>query len=714
MPREKGAKIYNPLFPREYARTLNYTLGAPRTFRVTRDGKRVFFLRSTSSSEKTLDLWYLDMREKEPEKAKESLLIRFSDLEHHDVMSRPDPESERVRKERLREAAGGITTYAISALGDIVAFTVSGDVYVTYVSGTFQTIFAPVGDATDLKLCPNGKFISYVSGRELFVAKLTKSKILRPVRISPRSSDTQAWGSAEFIAAEEMHRYEGHWWSSDSNSIIFTGVDEATVPIWYISNPTDPASAPRAIRYPQAGTENARISLFLWSRGKNLREIKWVREEFPYLVAVRWRKIEPTIVVQDRSQRSVIVLTVNQKTGQTLQIYEKHDKLWVELIRGVPAWSDGGEIIDAPDAETRRLRLGGKIVSRSSLEVRKFVGQLSSRGLVFLASEDPKETHVWICYPDKTHTKLSKRPGVFDAEVGGNTVVVFGADLGDKPNNAEVLITPGTDSKKAIIRSISAERTIRPRPIFFRTPRHAIDYAILYPRNFRRDRMLPILMDPYGGPWVQRCIRSSHSFTISQWFANQGFAVIVADGRGTPGRGRRWEKAVSGNLIRPVLEDQIAVIDDAINTNTFLDPSKVAIRGWSFGGYLAALSVLLRPDRFHAAIAGAPVTDWRYYDTHYAERYLGDPTLNSQQYDSCSAIIAASRLTRPLLLIHGLNDDNVISAHTLRLSQALFEAGREHCVLPLTGITHMAASQASAEKLLHAELRFLRSAIAML
>jgi dipeptidyl-peptidase-4 len=142
-----------------------------------------------------------------------------------------------------------------------------------------------------------------------------------------------------------------------------------------------------------------------------------------------------------------------------------------------------------------------------------------------------------------------------------------------------------------------------------------------------------------------------------------------------------------------------------------VDITRVGIRGWSFGGYLAILAVLLHPDKFHVGIAGAPVTDWRYYDTHYTERYLGDPSANSSAYDSCSAITAACHLVRPLLLIHGVQDDNVLFAHTLRLSHALFEAGREHNVLPLTGITHMAASEMAAKNLLHAQLSFLQNAL---
>jgi dipeptidyl-peptidase 4 len=224
-----------------------------------------------------------------------------------------------------------------------------------------------------------------------------------------------------------------------------------------------------------------------------------------------------------------------------------------------------------------------------------------------------------------------------------------------------------------------------------------------------------VLMDPYGGPHGQMVLASRSSFLISQWFAEQGFAVVVADGRGTPGRGPQWEYAVAGDLAGPVLQDQVDALRDAAARFADLDTGRVAIRGWSFGGYLAALAVLRRPDVFHAAIAGAPVTDLRLYDTHYTERYLGNPDTDPGPYDRSSLIIEAERAGNPraLMLIHGLADDNVVVAHTLRLSGALLAAGYPHSVLLLSGITHMASQETVAENLLLLQLDFLRRALGL-
>jgi dipeptidyl-peptidase 4 len=236
--------------------------------------------------------------------------------------------------------------------------------------------------------------------------------------------------------------------------------------------------------------------------------------------------------------------------------------------------------------------------------------------------------------------------------------------------------------------------------------------AVLLPSGHEPGtRKLPVLLDPYGGPGAQRVLAARNAFLEPQWWADQGFAVLVADGRGTPGRGPEWERAIAFDFATAVLDDQIASLYACAHAYEDIDLSRVAIRGWSFGGYLAALAVLRRPDVFHAAVAGAPVTDWRLYDTHYTERYLGHPDAHPEAYRRSSLIDDAPGLRRPLLLIHGLADDNVVAAHTLRLSSALLAAGRPHSVLPLSGVTHMTSQETVAENLLLLQLDFLRSAL---
>jgi dipeptidyl-peptidase-4 len=218
-------------------------------------------------------------------------------------------------------------------------------------------------------------------------------------------------------------------------------------------------------------------------------------------------------------------------------------------------------------------------------------------------------------------------------------------------------------------------------------------------------------MSPYGGPHGLMVTASRAAYQTDQWLADQGFAVVIADGRGTYGRGPDWDREVAGDLASKPLEDQVTALHAAAARCGDLDTSRVAIRGWSFGGYLSALAVLRRPDVFHAAVAGAPVTEWRLYDTHYTERYLGHPGTDPGPYDRCSLLGDAAKLERPLLIVHGLADDNVVVAHSLRLSAALLAAGRPHSVLPLTGVTHMATQEDVAENLLLLQVEFLHRAL---
>jgi dipeptidyl-peptidase-4 len=249
-------------------------------------------------------------------------------------------------------------------------------------------------------------------------------------------------------------------------------------------------------------------------------------------------------------------------------------------------------------------------------------------------------------------------------------------------------------------------------PILLHSALDDVQVVMLMP-SAPMNEPLPILMNPYGGPHAQRVLAARSAYAGAQWLADQGFCVVIADGRGTPGQSPAWEHSIAGNLRDAALEDQVTALERvAAAYPDAVDRSRVGILGWSYGGYLAALAVLQRPDVFSAAIAGAPVTEWRLYDTAYTERYLGDPNDDPAPYDHSSLLPLAKDLERPLLLIHGLADDNVFAAHTLQLSSALLAAGRPHEVLPLSGVTHMTPQPQVAENLLLMQVDFFRRHLA--
>lgn len=285
----------------------------------------------------------------------------------------------------------------------------------------------------------------------------------------------------------------------------------------------------------------------------------------------------------------------------------------------------------------------------------------------------------------------------------------------DRPGTRARVLRDGKET--ATVTSYAENPGLTPRVTLIEGGARKIPCAALLPQDYAGDTPLPVLLDPYGGPHGQRVVAAHNPHLTSQWFADQGFAVVVADGRGTPGRSPGWEKAVRDDLAAVVLQDQVDALQ-ALAGDFPLDLSRVAIRGWSFGGYLAALAVLRRPDVFHAAVVGAPVSDLRLYDTHYQERYLGHPAEQPEVYRRNSLVgdeglVDAVGPHRPMMIIHGLADDNVVVAHSLRLSSALLAAGRPHEVLPLSGVTHMTPQETVAENLLRLQLDFLKRSLGM-
>lgn len=244
-----------------------------------------------------------------------------------------------------------------------------------------------------------------------------------------------------------------------------------------------------------------------------------------------------------------------------------------------------------------------------------------------------------------------------------------------------------------------------------RVTEHGIPTALVLPRDHVPGRRLPVLVDGYGGPGMQDVTTDQRRRQHRQWWADQGFAVVTIDNRGTPYVSPAYTHAMYRGFSGVTLDDQVAALHALAARHGDLDLGRVGVRGWSYGGYLSAMAVLRRPDVFHAAAAGAAPTDFRHYDTAYTERYLGLPQDHPEVYERDSLIPDAPKLSRPLLLITGLADDNVHPSHTLRLSRALTDAGRPHQLLALPGVTHMTPG-GTREKLMALELEFFRRELA--
>jgi dipeptidyl-peptidase-4 len=681
-------------FPRQYARTRRFTLGHPRTFTVAPDGSRVVFLRSRTGADPVTCLWVLDVGT-----GAEWLVFDPSE----DATEPELTDEERTRRERTREPGEGVVAYSTDRDVRTAAFAVGGRIVLAdLVEGGVRDL-AVDGSPFDPRLDPTGRRVAYVAGGSLHVAELGGGA----TALASDDDPDVSWGMAEFVAAEEMEREEGYWWSPDGERIAAERVDERNVPIWHIFDAVEPGSEPRAVRYPAAGTTNADVRLFLLGLDGSRVEVEWDREAFEYLPRVTWPRSGPlTILVQSRDQRTTRILAVGDD-GRTELLREDSDDAWLELVEGSPAWTEDGRLVCTADSDdTRRLVVGEEAVTPPGLQVKRILD--AGQRVLFVASEDSTQEHVWV-WSDERLEPLTRTPGIHHGAAGGDVTVLTSATLVGPPWTT---VMRGGD-RVAELASHAEEPLVDAKPSLFTTGPRELRTALLLPGGREPEGPLPVLLDPYGGPKVSTVIRARDAFLESQWFADQGFAVLVTDGRGMPGRGPAWEREIYREVLNPVLEDQVDALRAAAERFPFIDLSRVAIRGWSFGGELAATAVLRHPDIFRAAVVGAPVTDQRLYDTHYNERYFGHPDEEPEVYRRNSILFEAANLERPILLIHGLADDNCYVVHSLRFSQALTEAGRPHTFLPLPGITHRPLDETVAENLLLLQLRFLRRSLGM-
>ncbi|MEU9137580.1 prolyl oligopeptidase family serine peptidase [Streptomyces sp. NPDC048404] len=701
-------------FPRRYARTQRFTSGAPRAFTVSPDGSRVVFLRSPSGTERANHLWVLDVPDGGERVVADPAALLGGAAEHL------SPE-ERARRERSREGGAGIVGYATDAAAELACFTLSGRLFTAELrAGTTRELPVP-GPVIDPRPSPDGTLVAYVSGGALRVVGAEGEGDRALAEPEPAAGPgTVSYGLAEFIAAEEMGRSRGFWWSPEGDRLLVARVDDTPVQRWWISDPAHPETDPQRVAYPVAGSANAEVRLFVFGLDGVRTEVSWDRSRYPYLAHAHWSAAgAPLLLVQARDQRSQLFLAVDPDSGATRMVHADEDPTWLDLFPGVPCWSPGGQLVRiADEGGARVLAFGERPLTGAQLHVRAVLDVSADDVLIAASagegasSPETGEVHVYRVN-ELGLERVSQEPGVHSAVRAGGVTVLVSSVL-DQPGAQVQVLREG--KKTATISSYAEDPGLSPRVTLTQGGAQKIPCAVLMPTDYDGGSPLPVLLDPYGGPHGPRVLAAHNAHLTSQWFADQGFAVIVADGRGTPGRSPAWEKAIRDDLTLS-LDDQVEALH-GLAERFPLDLSRVAIRGWSYGGWLAGLAVLRRPDVFHAGIAGAPVTDWRLYDTHYTERYLGDPATDPAVYAKSSLVtdeglVAPAGTHRPLMIVHGLADDNVVVAHALRLSSALLAAGRPHEVLPLSGVTHMTPQEQVAENLLLLQVDFLKRSLGM-
>ena len=694
-------------FPRLQARTRRFTLGTPTDVTISPDGQRIAYLQSTGPVDPVKRLMTAAV-------AAEFAPIVVADparlLNGNEELS----VAERARRERLRESGAGIVGFSVDDQLSVAAFGLSGAVGIATLDPARGEVGAQLldvtGPAIDPRVDPTGQRVAWVADRSLFVSMVDGSESMC---LAASQSESQTWGLANFLAAEEFDRIRGYWWSPDGQSLLVEEVDESGVDTWFISDPTNPSVPPRSVRYPAVGRPNPIVRLWLVNLAGDRMEIQWDHDTWEYLVSVRWNSYgRPLVTLFDRLQRNGVVLSVNPSDGSSEVVARMSDPAWVSVMPGTPTWTADGDLLTTHDSGiVETVAVGG--VPLELLPDWQVAGVLQSDDDGVLLAVQPEATTHGLLFIDREgiHHELTPDEQWASGVYRGGTLYTARTTLDSTEWTRELSQWQVGDDRPTVIAEVPS-LAMTP-PVDVNANRVAVgerelNAVVLWPHGHTPGcQRLPVIMNPYGGPHAQRVISVGRAFAEAQWLADQGFAVIVADGRGSPGRGPAWERTISGDLATFPLDDQIDALHGiADRWPDDIDLDRVGITGWSFGGYLAALAVLRRPDVFRAAVAGAPVTEWRLYDSAYTERYLGDVVTDVSNYDSTSLLPMAPSLERPLMIIHGMADDNVVVAHSLQLSAALTAAGRPHAFVPLANVTHMTPQEEVAENLLKLEVDF--------
>jgi dipeptidyl-peptidase 4 len=669
--------------PAQIARTRRFTLGVPGQFTVRPDGAEVLFLRTRAGDDPVACLWAVDL-----DSGTERLLADPAGL----LAAEP------------AEPGAGIGAYAVDEAARLAVFTLAGAMWTVDVAGGAARRLPARGPVTDPRPDPAGQRIAYVCAGTLRVidADGTGDRL-----IAAADQPDVTFGAAEHTGYAGLGGLRGYWWAPDGTRLLVARVDQAGVQRWHVADPADPGRAPQVLRYAAAGTPNAEVTLWITGLDGSRTQARWDRGAFEYVPGAGWDAHGPFAVVQSRDQRTVRFLGIDPASGETAVLHEQREECWVLLVPGSPARTASGAVVAHADRDgTRYLTVDGVPVTPAGLQLRAVLG-VDGEEVLFTASAEPTEAHLWTYRAGDGVRKLTAGPAVHDGVRRAGTLVHVERGA-DRPGGQTVVVRDGqrdtavaSHSEQPVLQVHASRLVLGPREL----------RAVLYLPSWHRPGAgrLPILADPYGGAGLQRVTAElDWRFLMPQWLAEQGFAVLVTDGSGTPGRGPDWEREVHGDVYGPVLQDQVTAVQEAARLYPDLDLGRVGIRGWSFGGSLATWAVLHRPDVFHVAVAGAGPADQRMYSAYWRERFLGHPDQYPERYEAMSLVRAAPKLTRPLLLIHGLADTNVYPAHTLRLSSALLAAGRPHEVLLLPGVGHQALTGAIGESLLWHQVRFLQ------
>ena len=699
----------------DLAATRNYELGYPVKAMPTPDGKAVIYLRA-GARDATQHLYEYDLAAKTERELVTPEALLGGAAETLSV-------EEKARRERARITAKGFPEFQLTEDGKAVLVGLGGKLYaVSRADGAVKPV--PGEGWIAPRLSSDGTHLAAVHGGDLFSIDLAAG-IVTP--LTTGASATLQRGTADFAAAEELDRQDGSWWSPDGRFVAYEEADSSAVEPHYIASAVEPSQAPNAFRYPRTGTSNASLRLGIVSaQGGPTVWADWDNKTYPYLARVTWPKKGPlSILVMNRAQTEERLYAVDPKTGMTRQLLAESDKAWLDLAPDAgngrspsvfPRWlADGSGFLWATERS-----------GQWQIELRRPDGTLAHKvtpdgfRVGGLAEVDEARGEIVVAGgPDRLSTALYRvklsggKPiplvserGANGAEFGdGHDIFINSYSWADGRRGVRVLKRDG--AVLATLPSAAEQPSSLPDITWTNVGVHELDAQVVKPHDFQPGKHYPTLLSVYAGPTLKNVVAVRRRALAQQCMADHGFIVVTVDNRGTPGRDHDFARAVKGNLIDIALDDQVEGLQALAASVPEIDLAHVGVYGWSFGGYFTTMATLRRPDVFAAGVAGAPVIDWQDYDTAYTERYLGLPAENVEGYRLSNALTYADKLERPLMLIHGVTDDNVYFEHTLKMIRALFAAGKPYELVLLPG-THQLPDPALRSRLDQREEEFFK------
>lgn len=664
------------------AATYNFRLGVPVPLAITADGAVVF--RRTGARSFAADLFELS-----PDGAVRTLATAEELLGASEERLSAQ---EKARRERTRTATRGVVDIDVSADGATVFVPIGGVFVLIERASGARTTIDPGGDAYDPHLSPDGVHVAFVRDRAVWI--IGRSGAARALTAPPEGFED---GVADFAAQEELGRTRGYWWSPDSTEIAVQRTDNRPIDTIYVSDPRHPERVPVPFKYPRAGTANAKVALGVVAIARTSPAVELDRvmawdASVEYLASVDWQAGAPlTAQVLDRDQTVVTVLALE---GSTRVLHTERDDAWINVNVGAPRWLPDGsgflwltERLGAWTLE-RRDRDGAlvKQLTQPELMVHHLVG-IDEQAAIVVTTPLQTVQQVWrVPLDGSPPQRIDREDGVANVTRARHGVTVVETMLAGGGRKVTAISARGAHELPIAAEQPSLIPTTVLETVTLEGRLHNV--AITRPRAFDPARRYPVLLKVYGGPHALTVQAARDSYVMDQWYADAGFIVVRSDNRGTPARGRAWERAILRDLITVPLADQVGALRAVAARHAELDLDRVGVTGWSFGGYMAAMAVLLHPELFKAAVAGAPVTDWALYDTAYTERYMKRPQDNAAGYAHGSTLTHAAKLARPLLIIHGITDDNVHFANALALVEELYINAKRAEFITLSA-THM-------------------------